>query len=475
MVFSSYIFMFVFLPIVLVSYYGLSKTQNIKNQHLFLVLASLLFYGYFNIYYLFIIISSIIVNYFIAFTIKRGRDNKKIFLILGILFNIGLLAYFKYYDFFVDNINIAFNASYNLKYLILPLGISFFTFQQFSFLLSIYKQEEVIEGFIDYCLFVTFFPQLVAGPIVTYSEMIPQFKENKRRYYNPDNFSIGVYMFTIGLFKKIVLADTFALFVDNGYNIAGRLDSLSSLLVILAYTFQIYFDFCGYSEMAIGLGKMFNIDLPINFNLPYLSASIREFWTRWHITLGHALSQFVYKPLGGNRKGKIRTYINLMLTFLVSGFWHGAAWTFIVWGGLHGAMSVLEREFDTVLDKINHKVRIGMTFFAVAMTWVLFRATSFNQAMTIYNNLFSFDLNNFRANLAEIVYDGILNFPTIVDNIYILMLTIFGFVIVFIIDKSYGIHKGFKRNKKSLYITALLFVISIIHLSRISTFIYFNF
>ena len=440
-----------------------------------MVLASLLFYGYFNIYYLFIIISSIIVNYFIAFTIKRGRDNKKIFLILGILFNIGLLAYFKYYDFFVDNINTAFNASYNLKYLILPLGISFFTFQQFSFLLSIYKQEEVIEGFIDYCLFVTFFPQLVAGPIVTYSEMIPQFKENKRRYYNPDNFSIGVYMFTIGLFKKIVLADTFALFVDNGYNIAGRLDSLSSLLVILAYTFQIYFDFCGYSEMAIGLGKMFNIDLPINFNLPYLSASIREFWTRWHITLGRALSQFVYKPLGGNRKGKIRTYINLMLTFLVSGFWHGAAWTFIVWGGLHGAMSVLEREFDTVLDKINHKVRIGMTFFAVAMTWVLFRATSFNQAMTIYNNLFSFDLNNFRANLAEIVYDGILNFPTIVDNIYILMLTIFGFVIVFIIDKSYGIHKGFKRNKKSLYITAFLFIISIIHLSRISTFIYFNF
>jgi len=264
----------------------------------------LLFYGYFNIYYLIIIISSIIVNYFIAFTIKPGRDNKKIFLILGILFNIGLLGYFKYYDFFVDNINTTFNASYNLKYLILPLGISFFTFQQFSFLLSIYKQEEVIEGFVDYCLFVTFFPQLVAGPIVTYSEMIPQFKEKNRRYYNPDNFSIGVYTFTIGLFKKIVLADTFALFVDNGYNMAGRLDSLSSLLVILAYTFQIYFDFCGYSEMAIGLGKMFNIDLPINFNLPYLSASIREFWMRWHITLGRALGQFVYKPLGGNRKGK---------------------------------------------------------------------------------------------------------------------------------------------------------------------------
>ena len=334
MVFSSYIFLFAFLPLVLLGYYLLSRLKYPIYQRLFLIGASLFFYGYFNPSYLLIIVLSIFVNYLLAACISGGKGRfQTVCFWLGILFNVGLLGYFKYRDFFVENINALFHTSFLLKHIALPLGISFFTFQQLSFLVSIRKGEERLERFDDYCIFVLFFPQLVAGPIVLYSEMIPQFKDPRRRYWNWDNAAAGAYIFTVGLFKKTVIADTLALFVDTGFG-ATSLGFCAAWATALSYTFQVYFDFSGYSDMAVGLGKLFNIDIPFNFRSPYQSESIGVFWRRWHITLSRALQSYVYFPLGGSREGKLKTYRNLLITFLVSGLWHGAAWTFVLWGGL---------------------------------------------------------------------------------------------------------------------------------------------
>ena len=307
MVFSSYIFLFAFLPLVLLGYYLLSRLKDPIYQRLFLIGASLFFYGYFNPSYLLIIVVSIFVNYLLAACISGGKGKfQTVCFWLGVLFNVGLLGYFKYRDFFVENINALFHTSFLLKHIALPLGISFFTFQQLSFLVSIRKGEECLERFDDYCIFVLFFPQLVAGPIVLYSEMIPQFKDPRRRYWNWDNAAAGAYIFTVGLFKKAVIADTLALFVDTGFG-SSSLGFCAAWATALSYTFQVYFDFSGYSDMAVGLGKLFNIDIPFNFRSPYRSESIGVFWRRWHITLSRALQSYVYFPLGGSRAGKLRT------------------------------------------------------------------------------------------------------------------------------------------------------------------------
>lgn len=478
MVFSSYEFVFVFLPLVLIGYYLLSRTKSFLWQHMLLVLASLFFYAYFNVRYLFIIIVSIIINYALSQLIKasllqESERKKKFFLVLGIIFNIGMLGYFKYYDFFVSNINGAFKASFTLKHLLLPLGISFFTFQQFSFLIANYKGESQSENFVDYCLFVSFFPQLVAGPIVLYDEMMPQFKDASRRQVNYENLSKGIYIFVIGLFKKVVIADTVALFADNGFSSAG-LGMAAAWATVLAYTLQIYFDFSGYSDMAVGLGKMFNIEIPLNFLSPYKSRSISEFWKRWHITLGRALSTYVYIPLGGNRKGRARTYVNLFATFLVSGLWHGAAWTFVLWGALHGLFVVMERLLGSALDKIPRFIRIAFTFLVVSVLWVLFRAESFAQATGMYKAMFNFSFVNVMG-MSEIVTDGLINFPASLDVIYLVGLLVILLVIVFACKNTIEKARLFKTNIRQLMFVAVLFCVSVVHLSRESIFIYFNF
>lgn len=332
MVFSSYIFIFAFLPLTLVIYFLLSKIANGIYQRVFLILSSLFFYGYQNSYYLFLILTSIVLNYLISYIMVSRYKVSKAMLIIGVIFNVVLIGYFKYFNFFIDNVNYIFNTSFLVKKIMLPLGISFFTFQQLSFLISIYKGEHKPGNFKDYCLFVVFFPQLVAGPIVLYDEMIPQFEKEEIRFFNVENFSRGVYIFSIGLFKKAVVADTLAVFVNNGFAMK-ELGLLPAWVTSLSYMMQLYFDFSGYCDMALGIGRMFNISLPVNFDSPYKSASIREFWRRWHITLGRALGSYVYRPLGGSRKGIARTCFNLILTFLVSGLWHGAEWTFVAWGG----------------------------------------------------------------------------------------------------------------------------------------------
>lgn len=471
MVYSSFIFVFVFLPVVVLIYFGLSKLMNPIYQKLFLIGASLFFYGFNNIYYLPLIMGSVVVNYLVA-RILQKKSSLLVF-IMGTLFNIFVLGYFKYFDFFIANANFLFKTSFALRYIVLPLGISFFTFQQLSFLVSIYKKEERVGSFVDYSIFVTFFPQLVAGPIVLYSEMMPQFKDEARRYFCAENFGKGFYSFCIGLFKKAVIADTLSLFVDNGYALP-ELGLAAGWVVMLSYTLQIYFDFSGYSDMAIGLGKMFNIDIPENFKSPYLSESITTFWRSWHITLGRALSTYVYKPLGGNRKGSFRTCLNLFITFFISGLWHGAAWTFVLWGCLHGMLMIIERLAKPLFDKIPRFIRIAATFLATNLLWVLFRASSFEEAMRVYRSLFKFgDIG--LGQMESLAFDSLINFPAMLDMAYIIAILVVLLVIVFACKGSYILRERFTMNKSTAWMTAICFVVAIIHFSRGSVFIYFNF
>jgi alginate O-acetyltransferase complex protein AlgI len=439
-------------------------------------MASLVFYAYFNLSYLSLIVISIIVNYLVAYGISKekiiGRFSKAIF-IFGILFNILFLGYFKYYDFFVENINQVFGSSLMLRNILLPLGISFFTFQQLSFLVSVRKKEEHLAGLINYSLFVTFFQQLVAGPIVLYKEMMPQYENPENRKFNANNFSKGLYIFAIGLLKKVVIADTFALFANNGYQ-AEVLGFTFAWAMTLAYTFQIYFDFSGYSDMAIGLGKMFNIEIPRNFLSPYKSRSVTEFWRRWHITLGRAMKTYVYIPLGGNRKGQYRTYLNLFLTFVVSGLWHGAAWTFIIWGILHGLFMMFERIFETRLKKIPSLIRMIGTFFVIHMLWVLFRSESIAQALQVYQALFNFKSIDL-ASISLLTLDGIVAFPTMIGVLYVILWMGLAFFICFRLKNSVEHYESFRPRYQTLILTVLMLLIAFIHLSKISPFIYFNF
>ena len=440
---------------------------------MFLVGMSLYFYAYFKWIYLYIIMLSIVVNYSIATLMRLCREYRRVFLFLGIFFNVGLLGYFKYTDFFIENVNYLMGAHIDLRHILLPLGISFFTFQQFSFILGVYHGTECVSGFVDYCLFVTFFPQLIAGPIVLYGEMMPQFLDDSRRFFCYRNIASGIYIFSIGLFKKLVLADTVAIFADNGFAM-DQLGFAAAWATSFSYTFQIYFDFSGYCDMATGIASMFNIELPANFNSPYRAKSITEFWRRWHMTLGRALAYYIYIPLGGNRRGVARTYINLIATFFVSGLWHGAAWSFVLWGFLHGIFCVLERIFKKRLDTISGLLRTVSTFLIVNFLWVLFRAESMGNALKVYSGMFGLNKSGF-AQLRDIGFDRIINLPSpfFVANMALFLTASAG--IVWGAANSLEKKARFDLSTRSALFAVLIFFIAVMHMSKISPFIYFNF
>ena len=308
------------------------------------------FYGYFNPSYLLIMACSILFNYAVfrgmQLVEKKCPGWRRPMMILGVAGNLAVLFYFKYYDFFVENVNAVFGTSFVLKGILLPLGISFFTFQQIGFVVDAYRGEVKNCTFLDYALFVSFFPQLIAGPIVSQSEMLPQFAQIGKKKADPEKFAAGIYLFTLGMVKKVLVADTFGLAVDWGYSNIPSLSFVDSLLLIFFYSIQLYFDFSGYCDMARGLAWMFGMEIPVNFNSPYKAVNIIEFWRRWHITLSRFFRQYVYIPLGGNRKGRPRMYANLILIFLLSGIWHGAGWTFVTWGAAQGILYIITRAWQ---------------------------------------------------------------------------------------------------------------------------------
>lgn len=469
MLFSFYEFLFCFLPITIIGYYLILNAKKVNMARVWLVIASLFFYGWFNIKYLPIIIISILINFVIGKCIKKEDKHKKIYFIIGSIFNVGLLCYFKYYDFFVENVNILFKTNWTLKHLLLPLGISFFSFQQLSYLIDVYKGETKDYSLLNFSLFVTFFPQLIAGPIVLHSEIMPQFDDKEKQKLNWDNIASGIFMFSMGFFKKLVIADSFAIWATNGFDSISSLTFYQAWFISLSYTIQIYFDFSGYSDMAVGIGKIFNIDLPANFLSPYKATSISEFWRRWHITLGRALSTYVYKPLGGNRKGRVKTYINLLLTFLVSGLWHGAAWTFVFWGLLHGIASVIDRLFRDNNWKINKYVSWILTFMFVNCAWVFFRATTFERAFEILTAMFSVPSGDV-LNMAGIITNGSI---IIIGLVYILL--VISLVVTLSFKNTYELAETFDYTTINTVYVVILMVVGISFMPRISPFIYFNF
>jgi D-alanyl-lipoteichoic acid acyltransferase DltB (MBOAT superfamily) len=397
MLFNSYMFIFVFLPAAVAGFFLIARVGGKRIAQAWLVAVSLAFYSWDNPALLLpLILGSAVGNY--CFGLLLGREGAsakgRVFLAVGVAANLALLGYFKYANFFADNLQGIFPSLPKLDPILLPLGISFYTFQQIAYLVDAYRGLTREYDFLRYCLFVKFYPQLVAGPIVHHGEILPQFAQD--RIYKPHagNFAVGITIFVIGLFKKVLIADQIGPTATLVFDAAagGHLPTFAEAwLGTAAYAFQIYFDFSGYSDMAIGLGRMLGIRIPLNFASPYKAVNIIDFWRRWHMTLSRFLRDYLYFSLGGNRKGKVRRYVNLMLTMLLGGLWHGAGWTFLVWGGLHGTYLCINHGWHALMRALGRDPnargsfagRAGgwaVTFLAVLVAWVFFRARGFDAA-----------------------------------------------------------------------------------------------
>ena len=388
MLFNSYLFVLVFLPISIVGYFWLNRKNNLYAK-VFLIGMSLWFYAYFKIEYIWIIIAITVVDYLFgnALSKETKHGTKNLLIWASLILNVGILFYFKYFDFLINNLNLVFHTGFSVLGIALPLGISFITFQQVAYLVDCYRGDVKKYSFLDYALFVTFFPKIIEGPICYASEIIPQFQDKKNFVFNEENFNRGLYGFTIGLAKKVLIADLLGTFVDAGYADIKSLSSLMAILVMIAYTLQLYFDFSGYCDMANGISKMFNINLPINFDSPYKALDIQDFWKRWHITLTRFFTKYLYIPLGGNRRGTFRTYLNILIIFTVSGLWHGANYTFILWGMLHGFAMMFTRYFKPAIQKIPAFIRWLITFIFINLTWIVFRADSIHSTKMFFSRL----------------------------------------------------------------------------------------
>lgn len=470
MLFNSFEFIFVFLPVVLLAYFSLNRLNLHQWAKGVLVLASLYFYAFFNTSYLPIIVSSILVNYGVAVGMRKWDGvTKKVLFGIGLLFNLGMLGYFKYTDFMIENVNALFNTSYTLKNILLPLGISFFTFQQLAFVVDTYKNKGRLPKFLDYCNFVTFFPQLIAGPIVLPEEMLPQFEDKANRNPRAKNLFDGIFIFSVGLAKKVIIADSIAVFANAGYNLdLPHYTMAEAWLISLSYTFQLYFDFSGYCDMAIGIGKMFNINLPLNFNAPYRATNFQDFWRRWHITLNRFLTQYVYIPLGGSRRKEVRVYFNIGIVFLISGIWHGAGWTFVVWGVCHGIGVMIHRIWKKKGYSMPSWLGMFITFFFINILWVLFRADNKHEAWVIISSMF----DNHQLYLSP-AYTS--HLPSILPNSVNMMILFFAMLAGVIGPTAYQLCNDYGWYRAKQAVTVICFVGGVLFISRVVTFLYFNF
>lgn len=406
MIFSSLIFLFSFLPIVFILYY----LVNDKLKNFVLLLASLFFYAWGEPKYVFLMLGSIAANYIFGLKVSsNNKKEKKLWLTISVIFNISLLVIFKYTNFFVDNFNTLFNANISIPTIALPLGISFFTFQTMSYVIDVYRKDgNVQRNIFDLALYISLFPQLVAGPIVRYQTVDEQIN---KRIHSSEKFAVGVNRFICGLAKKVILSNQLGMVADGVFatNMAN-LSIAESWLGIICYTLQIYFDFSGYSDMAIGLGKMFGFDFLENFNYPYISQSVSEFWRRWHISLGSWFKDYVYIPLGGGRVSKLKVYRNLFVVWFLTGFWHGASWNFIVWGLYFGTLIALEKSFlEKLLYKMPKILRHIYLLFIVIIGWVFFRANDIGQALDFIQVMFGINSNpmintNFKIYMIDYYY-----------------------------------------------------------------------
>lgn len=544
MLFNSYMFVFVFFPICLFGYYGLLKSGKPEAARVFLTAMSFWFYGYFNLSYLLIMVLSIAGNYLfhrllsqkklwggarkqedtaeqgyaagrrVAAAQRAGKKtagygavSRRTVMVLAVALNLCVLFYFKYFDFFLDTVNGVFGAGFALRGILLPLGISFFTFQQISFIVDTYRGEVADCSLSEYALFVSFFPQLIAGPIVNHSEMLPQFRALGKKKADWERIAGGAALFILGLSKKVLLADTFGAGVDYGYDNLAVLGRADACLVILFYALQLYFDFSGYCDMSVGIGRMLGIEIPVNFHSPYKATDIVDFWKRWHITLNRFFTKYIYIPLGGNRKGQGRMYLNLLLVFFLSGLWHGAGFHFIVWGMLHGGLYVATRFWQVHMQQKNGRsvinseggggkchgrmrgkvmtiVSQAATFLYVSVAWVYFRAENIAQANALLRTACRGELKKISMDLAECLQPDefwyvikVLHLDNLSFSRYILMFLILGAGLYL----SMAGRNANERVARLKYgpVSAAVFVVlavwCILSFSGVSTFLYFNF
>lgn len=482
MVFSSTIFLYYFLPLFLITYW-LTPTK-FKNE--IALIWSLLFYMWGAPQFVFVLLISVWADFFLAKKITTSvKPKRKLYFLTSLFLNIGLLFYFKYANFFVENANILLEnigmTAVHWTKLALPIGISFFTFQKISYVVDIYQNKhEPLKKLSDFALYILLFPQLIAGPIVRYGEIKEQL-EGRADYEDIDHKLNGLFRFTIGLSKKMLIANQMAELADGIF--ALPLETLTtgqSWLGALAYSFQIYFDFSGYSDMAIGLGLMMGFRFPENFNAPYISQSITEFWRRWHITLSNWMRDYLYIPLGGNRVGTVRLYGNLCIVFLISGFWHGAAWTFIVWGAFHGFFLVLDRLFLLkILKAAGKPISVLLTFIITLMGWVIFRSETMPQAIDYIFRMFDFANIDWRISVEKGTYPSFLEYRF---KFILLAAAFFSFFPVFSIVENWM--NTFLQTSKSLPTTVIKTVITLVLLAicmtevistGVNPFIYFRF
>lgn len=503
MLFNSFSFILLFLPITLLVWFSLNHIKKYRLADIFIIAMSLFFYSRFGMNVMLIMCGSIVVNHIISMLMKRFSSNTwlKVLKILGVVVNLGFLFYFKYCDFFVGSVVSALGMSYQSAQIVMPIGISFYTFQQMSYVIDRGRGEAEHYSLIDYALYVTYFPKLIEGPISFHKEILSQFKSEEKRQFNLDNFQKGIIYFVLGLSKKVLLADTLSLVVTYGFKQTFFLDTLTVIAVMLAYTFQIYFDFSGYCDMASGIALMMNIELPVNFNSPYKAATVKELWQRWHMTLSRFFIKYVYIPLGGSRKGKLRTVCNVLIVFILSGLWHGAGWTYICWGLMQGLLVVWD-DIGIVEVKGSHKGKylfrekplitvprfVGrfftFTFFVISLFF--FGAQDMDYAIGMFKRLFYFTYPGFLTRTAgqlDIAENYVLSqvitrtAPQFENALYIGTLLIL-LAICFLVNSRKNtaeIASDKEPDMKRTIGLVLLFIWSFISLSQVSTFIYFQF
>lgn len=474
MLFNSFGFIFLFLPLTWVGYFFVSRYSG-RWARLGLVLASLFFYGWWDWSYVPLLVFSALVNYGIGTWLtltSAPRSRRKSALLAGLVWNVGLLAYFKYAGFFVENLNGAIGTSFPIPKIVLPLAISFFTFQKIAFLVDCYKKLAPSYGFINYLLFVAFFPQLIAGPIVHHREILSQFEKPGIDRLHLEAIVLGVFTFVLGLGKKVLIADGLAVWANNGFNLLAP-NFVQGWAMALAYTFQLYFDFSGYTDMAIGSALLFNIKLPENFLSPYQALTISDFWKRWHATLGKFLRDYVYIPLGGNRGGALFTSRNLLLTFLIGGFWHGADWTFVLWGLWHGVGVAAHARWEKCGKAIPHGFAWGFTFLFVVFGWVMFRAKSVSEGWRVWKSMVG--LQGMGGSFLESL--KLLGSETnnTLEMLSTALLLLLAAGIAFRCWNTAQLRQPFRPRVSTAVGLGIVFVFCLMNLRRLQEFLYFNF
>ena len=484
MLFNSYEFILMFLPLVLFVYYLLPRLGGgSRAGALWLVLASLFFYAYWDSRYVFLLLGSIGWNFFMGRCIEQKQADRRRFLVLGIAGNLLLLGYYKYMAFFLSNIKEVSGFPAEIPQIILPLGISFFTFTQIGYLVDAYRNKTKGYSLLSYALFVTIFPHLIAGPIIQHSAMIPQFLRRDNLKICWHNLAVGITLFSVGLFKKVMIADRIAPLTMEAFQHVDSLSFFEAWLGALGYAFQLYFDFSGYSEMAIGLGLMFNLHFPVNFNSPYQAGSLIEFWRRWHMTLGLWVKEYVYIPLGGNRHGQLCKMRNLFAAMFLIGVWHGAGWTYILWGCLHGVLLILNHQWCRLDIHLPVPVCRTLTFLTVVCLLVIFRSSQVGDAAAMLRTMF--DAGSISLPAGSILADWLISRLGIgipaadwqLQGISLKMVLLFLIIGLMTARMKNACEylKEARLGKAELLLTIGLLVYAIVKLNNYSEFLYFQF